>query len=40
MSVASLNLASLPGFANEPYADFSRPESRAAMEAALAQVRA
>lgn len=40
MPVASLNLASLPAFRNEPYADFSRPENRAAMEAALAQVRA
>lgn len=32
--------ASLPPFANEPYRDFSVPEHRAAMEAALAQVRA
>src|SRR4051794_39341483 len=40
MSVASLNLTSLPPFRNEPYADFSRPENRDAMQAALAKVRA
>ncbi len=40
MSVASFDLASLPAFKNEAYADFSLPENRAAMEAALAQVRA
>jgi 1-pyrroline-5-carboxylate dehydrogenase len=34
-----MTLASLPPFANEPYRDFSAPEHRAAMEAALAQVR-
>jgi 1-pyrroline-5-carboxylate dehydrogenase len=39
MSVASLNIAALPEFRNEPYADFSLPENRQAMEAALAQVR-
>jgi 1-pyrroline-5-carboxylate dehydrogenase len=32
--------ATLTEFRNEPYADFSRPENRRAMEAALAQVRA
>src|SRR3978361_2024906 len=40
MSVASLNLATLPPFRNEPYADFSRQENREAMESALAGVRA
>src|SRR5215204_4714174 len=30
---------SLPEFRNEPYADFSVPENRQAMEAALAKVR-
>jgi 1-pyrroline-5-carboxylate dehydrogenase len=39
MSVASLNIAALPKFRNEPYADFSLRENREAMEAALAQVR-
>ncbi len=39
MSVASLNLAAIPPFRNEPYADFSRPENRTAMEAAQAQIR-
>src|SRR6476646_6218375 len=32
-------MASLPGFSNEPYTDFSVPANRQAMEAALAQVR-
>ncbi len=32
--------ATLSEFRNEPYADFSLPENRRAMEAALAQVRA
>jgi len=31
--------ATIPDFKNEPYADFSKPENRQAMEAALAQVR-
>jgi len=35
-----MDLAALPPFVNEPYRDFSLPENRAAMEAALAQVRA
>jgi 1-pyrroline-5-carboxylate dehydrogenase len=39
MPVASLNIAALPEFRNEPYADFSQPENRQAMEDALAQVR-
>jgi 1-pyrroline-5-carboxylate dehydrogenase len=39
MSAASLNSAALSPFRNEPYVDFSRPENRAAMEAALAKVR-
>jgi 1-pyrroline-5-carboxylate dehydrogenase len=35
-----MELAALPPFVNEPYRDFSLPENRAAMESALAQVRA
>jgi 1-pyrroline-5-carboxylate dehydrogenase len=31
--------ATIPAFKNEPYADFSQPDNRQAMEAALAQVR-
>jgi len=38
-SAATTDVRSLPAFANEPYADFSRPENRAAMERALAEVR-
>ncbi|MBM3758667.1 MAG: L-glutamate gamma-semialdehyde dehydrogenase [Acidobacteria bacterium] len=34
-----MNLQSLPPFVNEPYRDFSQPEHKAAMEAALAFVR-
>ena len=37
MSVASLNPASPPPFVNEPYADFSQPRNRAAMEACYAR---
>jgi 1-pyrroline-5-carboxylate dehydrogenase len=33
------DVTSLPAFANEPYADFSRPENRQAAERALAEVR-
>ncbi|MEO8026509.1 MAG: aldehyde dehydrogenase family protein, partial [Bryobacteraceae bacterium] len=32
--------AALPAFKNEPYADFTKPETKAAMEAALAKARA
>jgi len=39
MAGASLDLNSLPEFRNEPYADFSQPEVREAMEAALQSVR-
>ena len=37
---ASLELNSLPAFRNEPYADFSLPANRQAMESALRSVRA
>lgn len=38
--MATATLQSLPAFRNEPYADFSKPENRKAMEQALAKVRA
>ncbi len=40
MSVASLDIAVLPAFRNEPYTDFARPENARAMETALAGIRA
>jgi 1-pyrroline-5-carboxylate dehydrogenase len=38
-SAVTTDVRSLPAFANEAYRDFSRPEHRAAMERALADVR-
>jgi 1-pyrroline-5-carboxylate dehydrogenase len=37
--MASPNLAALPPFANEPFLDFSTPDNKRAMQAALAEVR-
>lgn len=38
-AIETAALAALPPFRNEPYADFSRPDNRQAMERALAAVR-
>ena len=41
MSTAiSPGVSTLPPFKNEPYADFTKPDIKAAMEGALAKVRA
>ncbi len=40
MSATVTELRQLPAFVNEPYADFSQPENREKMSAALASVRA
>ncbi|HYZ84968.1 MAG TPA: L-glutamate gamma-semialdehyde dehydrogenase [Bryobacteraceae bacterium] len=39
MATATMNLQALAPFANEPYTDFSRPENRSAMQAAMEKVR-
>jgi 1-pyrroline-5-carboxylate dehydrogenase len=39
MGASDRNLSSLPPFRNEPYTDFSSPENRAQMQAAIARVR-
>jgi 1-pyrroline-5-carboxylate dehydrogenase len=39
MTTTTAPLRTLPAFANEPYADFSKPENRQKMEAALAKAK-